>query len=85
MQPHFAAGFERRQDRSRRDLLLMRDRGEPVGRADPDRADPLMAAFRAGLPLTQAARDPQRVRAALDEAIARVESMTVIGDVTPLR
>jgi TetR/AcrR family transcriptional repressor of nem operon len=73
-----AEGFARWRAQFRDGLAAMRDRGELRPDADPDQlATSLMAAFQGGLLLTQAARDVQPLREALDGALAYVESHAV--------
>jgi len=73
-----AAGFQRWQALLRRGLTLMRDRGELRPDADPDQlAYALLAALQGGMLLTQLARDPVPLTAALRTAIAQVESFVV--------
>lgn len=75
-----ADGFDRWRAQFRDGLTAMRDRGVLRPDADPDRlATCLMAAFQGGLLLTQAARDVQPLREALDAALAYVASCTVDG------
>ena len=77
-----AEGFARWRAQFRDGLTAMRARGELRPDADPDQlATSLMAAFQGGLLLTQAARDVQPLREALDAALTYVESHTV--DVAP--
>lgn len=77
-----AEGFARWRAQFRDGLTAMRARGELRPDADPDQlATSLMAAFQGGLLLTQAARDVQPLREALDAALNYVESHTV--DVAP--
>jgi TetR/AcrR family transcriptional regulator, transcriptional repressor for nem operon len=72
-----AEGFARWRAQFREGLTAMRDRGQLRPDADPDQlASSLMAAFQGGLLLTQAARDIQPLREALDAALAHVESYT---------
>lgn len=71
------AGFERWEDLFRSGLRLMRDRGDLDQRADPDQlAHLLMAAFQGGMLLAQVTRDVEPLRAALNGALAHVESFT---------
>lgn len=73
-----ADGFARWRAQFRDGLTTMRDRGGLRPDADPDQlASCLMAAFQGGLLLTQAARDIQPLRDALDAALAHVESHTI--------
>ena len=73
-----AEGFARWRAQFVDGLTAMRDRGELRPDADPDQlATILMAAFQGGLLLTQAARDVQPLREALDGALAHVESHTI--------
>jgi TetR/AcrR family transcriptional regulator, transcriptional repressor for nem operon len=73
-----ADGFARWRAQFRDGLTAMRDRGDLRPDADPDQlATSLMAAFQGGLLLTQAARDAQPLREALDAALAYVESFTI--------
>lgn len=75
-----AEGFARWRAQFRDGLTTMRDRGQLRPDADPDKlATSLMAAFQGGLLLTQAAREIQPLREALDAALAYVESHTT-GD-----
>jgi TetR/AcrR family transcriptional repressor of nem operon len=70
-----AEGFARWRAQFVDGLTAMRDRGALRPDADPDKlATTLMAAFQGGLLLTQAARDVQPLRDALDGALAYVES-----------
>lgn len=70
-----AAGFERWEDLFRRGLRAMRERGDLTPQADPGRLTyVLLAAFQGGMLLAQAARDVEPLRAALDGALAHVES-----------
>jgi AcrR family transcriptional regulator len=70
-----ADGFARWRAQFRDGLTAMRDRGELRSDADLEQlATSLMAAFQGGLLLTQAARDIQPLREALDAALAHVES-----------
>jgi len=72
-----AEGFARWRAQFREGLAAMLDRGQLRPDADPDQlATSLMAAFQGGLLLTQAARDLQPLREALDGAIAYAESYT---------
>jgi TetR/AcrR family transcriptional regulator, transcriptional repressor for nem operon len=73
-----ADGFARWRAQFREGLIGMQDRGQLRPDADVDRlATSLMAAFQGGLLLTQAARDVQPLREALDAALAHVESFTI--------
>jgi TetR/AcrR family transcriptional regulator, transcriptional repressor for nem operon len=73
-----AEGFARWRAQFRDGLTAMRDRGELRPDADLDQlATALMAAFQGGLLLTQAARDLQPLREALDAALAYVASYTI--------
>ena len=73
-----AEGFARWRAQFVDGLTAMQDRGELRPDADPDQlATILMAAFQGGLLLTQAARDVQPLREALDGALAHVESHTI--------
>src|SRR3954451_5597330 len=70
-----AEGFARWRAQFRDGFAAMLDRGHLRPDADPDQlATSLMAAFQGGLLLTQAARDVQPLRDALDAALAHVES-----------
>lgn len=70
-----ADGFERWEDLFRAGLRAMRDRGELAADADPDRLTyVLMAAFQGGMLLNQAAGSVEPLRAALNGALAHVES-----------
>jgi TetR/AcrR family transcriptional regulator, transcriptional repressor for nem operon len=72
-----AEGFARWRTQFVHGLTAMRDRGELRADADPDHlATTLMAAFQGGLLLTQAARDVQPLRQALDGALAHIEGHT---------
>jgi TetR/AcrR family transcriptional regulator, transcriptional repressor for nem operon len=72
-----AEGFARWRAQFVHGLTAMRDRGELRADADPDHlATTLMAAFQGGLLLTQAARDVQPLRQALDGALAHIEAHT---------
>lgn len=73
-----ADGFARWRAQFRDGLTAMRHRGQLRPDADTDQlATSLMAAFQGGLLLTQAARDVQPLREALDAALAHVESFTI--------
>jgi AcrR family transcriptional regulator len=75
-----AEGFARWRAQFRDGLTAMRDRGQLRSDADVDQlATFLMAAFQGGLLLTQAARDVQPLRQALDAALAHVASFAVHG------
>ena len=75
-----AEGFARWRAQFRDGLTAMRDRGQLQPDADLDQlATALMAAFQGGLLLTQAARDVQPLREALDGALAYVASHTTNG------
>jgi AcrR family transcriptional regulator len=75
-----AEGFARWRAQFRDGLTAMRDRGQLRSDADPDQlATSLMAAFQGGLLLTQAARDVQPLREALDAALTNVASHTDNG------
>jgi AcrR family transcriptional regulator len=70
-----AAGFERWEDLFRRGLRAMRERGDLTPQAEPGRLTyVLLAAFQGGMLLAQAARDVEPLRAALNGALAHVES-----------
>lgn len=70
-----AEGFARWRAQFNDGLSAMRDRGRLRPDADVDQlATSLMAAFQGGLLLTQAARDVQPLRQALDAALAHVAS-----------
>jgi len=76
-----AEGFTRWRAQFHDGLTAMRDRGQLRPEADPGQlATSLMAAFQGGLLLTQAARDDQPLREALDAALAHVESYRTHGD-----
>ncbi|MGY2873272.1 TetR/AcrR family transcriptional regulator, transcriptional repressor for nem operon [Marmoricola sp. URHA0025 HA25] len=80
VQDAVAEGFARWRAQFRDGLTAMRDRGQLRPDADPDQlATALMAAFQGGLLLTQAARDVQPLREALDAALAHVESYATHG------
>lgn len=73
-----AEGFARWRAQFRDGFTAMHDRGQLRPDADADQlATSLMAAFQGGLLLTQAARDVQPLREALDAALAYVESFTI--------
>jgi TetR/AcrR family transcriptional regulator, transcriptional repressor for nem operon len=75
-----ADGFARWRAQFRDGLTAMRNRGALRPDADLDQlATSLMAAFQGGLLLTQAARDVQPLREALDAALAYVASCVVDG------
>ena len=75
-----ADGFARWRAQFEDGLTAMRDRGRLRADADVDQlATSLMAAFQGGLLLTQAARDVQPLRQALDAALAHVASSTIDG------
>jgi TetR/AcrR family transcriptional repressor of nem operon len=75
-----ADGFARWRAQFRDGLIAMRNRGQLRPDANPDQlATSLMAAFQGGLLLTQAARDVQPLREALDAALAYVASCTIDG------
>jgi hypothetical protein len=70
-----AVGFDRWEDLFRAGLRAMRERGELTPAADPEQLTYLlMAAFQGGMLLAQAARDVEPLRAALNGALAHVES-----------
>ena len=73
-----AEGFVRWRAQFRDGFTAMRNRGQLRPDADPDQlATSLMAAFQGGLLLTQAARDVQPLREALDAALTYVASYTI--------
>ena len=75
-----ADGFARWRAQFDDGLTAMRDRGRLRADADVDQlATSLMAAFQGGLLLTQAARDLQPLRQALDAALAHVASFAIDG------
>lgn len=75
-----AEGFARWRAQFNDGLAAMRDRGRLRPDADVDQlATSLMAAFQGGLLLTQAARDVQPLRQALDAALTYVASFTIDG------
>jgi TetR/AcrR family transcriptional regulator, transcriptional repressor for nem operon len=75
-----AEGFARWRTQFRDGFTAMRNRGQLRADADPDQiATSLMAAFQGGLLLTQAARDVQPLREALDAALTYVASYTIDG------
>jgi AcrR family transcriptional regulator len=75
-----ADGFDRWRAQFNDGLTTMRDRGRLRADADVDQlATSLMAAFQGGLLLTQAARDMQPLRQALDAALSHVASFTIDG------
>ena len=70
-----AEGFARWRAQFLDGLTAMRDRGELRPDTDPEQlATCLMAAFQGGLLLTQASRDIQTLREALEAALAYVDS-----------
>jgi TetR/AcrR family transcriptional regulator, transcriptional repressor for nem operon len=76
-----AEGFARWRAQFRDAFIAMRNRGQLRPDADPDQlATALMAAFQGGLLLTQAARDVQPLREALDAALTYVASCTIDGE-----
>jgi TetR/AcrR family transcriptional repressor of nem operon len=75
-----AEGFARWRAQFREGFTAMRDRGQLRPDADVDQlATSLMAAFQGGLLLTQAARDVQPLRQALDAALTYVASFVIDG------
>lgn len=75
-----AEGFARWRAQFRDGFTAMRDRGQLRPDADPDQlATSLMAAFQGGLLLTQAARDVQPLREALDAALTYVATYAIGG------
>jgi TetR/AcrR family transcriptional regulator, transcriptional repressor for nem operon len=75
-----AEGFARWRAQFRDGIIAMRNRGQLRPDANPDQlATSLMAAFQGGLLLTQAARDVQPLREALDAALTYVASYTIPG------
>jgi AcrR family transcriptional regulator len=75
-----ADGFARWRAQFNDGLTAMRDRGRLRPDADVDQlATSLMAAFQGGLLLTQAARDVQPLRQALDAALSYLASFTIDG------
>lgn len=75
-----AEGFARWRAQFRDGFTTMRDRGQLRPDADPDQlATSLMAAFQGGLLLTQAARDVQPLREALDAALTYVATYAIGG------
>jgi AcrR family transcriptional regulator len=75
-----AAGFERWEDLFRRGLRAMRERGDLTPQADPGQLTyVVLAAFQGGMLLAQAARDVEPLRAALNGALAHVESFATLS------
>jgi TetR/AcrR family transcriptional repressor of nem operon len=73
-----AAGFGRWESAIRAGIQAMRDRGELLGEADPERlARALLAALQGGLLLTQVRRDTAGLEAALDTVIDHIALLTV--------
>ena len=78
MSDAIAEGFARWRAQFYDGFTAMRNRGQMRPDADPDQlATSLMAAFKGGLLLTQAARDVQPLREALDAALTYVVSYTL--------
>jgi TetR/AcrR family transcriptional regulator, transcriptional repressor for nem operon len=70
-----ADGFARWEAPLRHGLQAMRERGRLRGDADPAfLATATLASIQGGLVLTQARRDPQQLRMALDAALAHLRS-----------
>ena len=68
-----ASGFDRWEASIRAGLVTMTDAGELRSDADPDwLATTTLASLQGGLMLTQARRDPQALRRALDGALALI-------------